>query len=325
MHRRTLLQSLTLPIVATTLPGQVIAQTPAFDSMRIMIPAGPGGGFDQTGRSLGAALQSGGLTKSVQYENKGGAGGTIGLAQFLNTDKASPNALIVAGLVTVGAVHLNKTPVSLANVTPIARLLAEANVIAVPTASKIMNIRDLMAALKANPGAVAFAGGSAGGVDHLLAGLVAREAGTDPSKVNYVAYTSGAEAVAALLGGHVAAGISGVAEFLPHIKSGRLRALAVSSAQRLPDVAVPTLRELGVDVELVNWRGVFAGPDISEVQRDALIRTVDAAVKTPSWKQSLDKLEWLEFHLSGKEFGPFVTAEQKRVGAIVDSLGLAKK
>jgi putative tricarboxylic transport membrane protein len=227
--------------------------------------------------------------------------------------------------VTVGAVHLNKTPVSLANVTPIARLLAEANVIAVPTASKIMNIRDLMAALKANPGAVAFAGGSAGGVDHLLAGLVAREAGTDPSKVNYVAYTSGAEAVAALLGGHVAAGISGVAEFLPHIKSGRLRALAVSSAQRLPDVAVPTLRELGVDVELVNWRGVFAGPDISEAQRDTLIRAVDAAVKTPSWKQSLDKLEWLEFHLSGKEFGPFVTAEQKRIGAIVDSLGLAKK
>jgi putative tricarboxylic transport membrane protein len=261
----------------------------------------------------------------VQYENKGGAGGTIGLAQFLNTDKASPNALIVAGLVTVGAVHLNKTPVSLANVTPIARLLAEANVIAVPTASKIMNIRDLMAAIKANPGAVAFAGGSAGGVDHLLAGLVAREAGADPSKVNYVAYTSGAEAVAALLGGHVAAGISGVGEFLPHIKSGRLRALAVSSAQRLPDVAVPTLRELGVDVELVNWRGVFAGPDITEAQRDALMRAVDAAVKTPSWKQALDKLEWLEFHQSGKEFGPFVTAEQKRVGAIVDSLGLAKK
>jgi tripartite-type tricarboxylate transporter receptor subunit TctC len=96
------------------------AQAPAFDAMRIMIPAGPGGGFDQTGRSLGAALQSAGLTKSVQYENKGGAGGTIGLAQFLNTDKASPNALIVAGLVTVGAVHLNKTPVSLSNVTPIA-------------------------------------------------------------------------------------------------------------------------------------------------------------------------------------------------------------
>jgi putative tricarboxylic transport membrane protein len=188
-----------------------------------------------------------------------------------------------------------------------------------------MNIRDLMAAIKANPGAVAFAGGSAGGVDHLLAGLVARESGADPSKVNYVAYTSGAEAVAALLGGHVAAGISGVGEFLPHIKSGRLRALAVSSAQRLPDVAVPTLRELGVDIELVNWRGVFAGPDITEAQRDALMRAIDAAVKTPSWKQSLDKLEWLEFHQSGKEFGPFIVAEQKRVGAIVDSLGLAKK
>ena len=329
MHRRTALNHLGLTATAATLSvlglSPALGQPAAFDALRIMIPAGPGGGFDQTGRSLGAALQASGLVKSIQYDNKGGAGGTIGLAQFLNTDKANPNALIVAGLVTVGAVHLNKTPISLANVAPIARLLAEANVIAVPASSKILTVRDLMNAIKTNPGAVAIAGGSAGGVDHLLAGLVAREAGADPSKVNYVAYTSGAEAVASLLGSHVAAGISGVGEFLPHIKSGRLRALAVSSAQRLPDVAIPTLKELGVEVELVNWRGVFAGPEISETQRDALGRAVDAAVKTTSWKQALDKLEWLEFYQPAKDFAPFVLAEQKRVGAIVDSLGLAKK
>ena len=142
---------------------------------------------------------------------------------------------------------------------------------------------------------------------------------------NYVAFTSGAEAVSAGLGGHVAAGISGVGEFLPHIKSGRLRAIAVSSAQRLPDVNIPTLRELGVDIELVNWRGIFAGPGITEAQRDHLAKAVEAAVKTPSWKQSLDKLEWLEFYQPGKDFGPFIESEQKRVALIIESLGLGRK
>jgi putative tricarboxylic transport membrane protein len=325
MHRRTLINSIAATLLTSALSMTAWAQSGPFDTIKIMVPAGPGGGFDQTGRSLGAALQAGGLAKSVQYENKGGAGGTIGLAQFLNVDKASSNALIVAGLVTVGAVQLNKTPVSLANVTPIARLLAEAEVVAVPASSKIVTIQDLRAALKANPGAVAFAGGSAGGTDHLLAGMLVREAGADPSKTNYVAFTSGAEAVSAVLGGHVAAGISGVGEFLPHIKSGRLRAIAVSSAQRLPDVNIPTLRELGVDIELVNWRGIFAGPGITEAQRDHLAKAVEAAVKTPSWKQSLDKLEWLEFYQPGKDFGPFIESEQKRVALIIESLGLGRK
>lgn len=297
----------------------------AFDQLKIMIPAGPGGGFDQTGRAIGAALQASGGARSLQYENKGGAGGTIGLAQFVNTDRANPNALVVAGMVTVGAVHLNKSPVSLADVTPIARLLAEAEVIAVPASSKIQSIRDLMAALKANPGAVAFSGGSAGGTDHLAAGLLAKEAGADPARVNYIAYTSGAEAMTALLGGHVAAGISGLAEFLPQIRTGRLRALAVTSAQRLPGVDIPTLKEQGVNLEIVNWRGVFAAPGLTDAQRDALSRAVEAAVKTPQWKASLDKLEWTDFYQPAQAFRAFVDGEDKRVGAIVGSLAMGRK
>lgn len=297
----------------------------AFDQVKIMIPAGPGGGFDQAGRSLGVALQAAGAVKSLQYENKGGAGGTIGLAQFINSERANPNALAIAGMVTVGAVHLNKSPVTLANVTPIARLLAEAEVIAVPANSKFQSIQDLMAALKANPGSVAFSGGSAGGTDHIVAGLLAREAGSDPAKVNYIAYTSGAEAMTALMGGHVAAGISGVAEFLPQIRAGRLRALAVTSPQRLPDVNVPTLKEQGINLEVMNWRGVFAAPGITDAQRDALVKAVDAAVKTPQWKAALDKLEWVEYYLPVPAFRTFVDEEDKRISAIVGSLAINKK
>ena len=297
----------------------------AIDQLRVMIPAGPGGGFDQTGRNLGAAMQAAGTAKSIQYDNKGGAGGAIGLAQFITTNKGDPNAMIVAGMVTVGATHMNKSPVSLANVVPIARLTAEPEAVVVNASSPIKNAKDLAAALKANPGAVSFAGGSAGGTDHILAGLIAKEAGVDPGKVNYVAFTSGPEAVAAVLGGQVTVGVSGIGEFAQHIKAGRVRAIAVSSGARIPGVDVPTLKEQGVNVELVNWRGVWGAPGISADQRKALIAAVEGGIANAKWKETLEKLDWLPYVMTGDAFGAFVESEQKRVGAILDSLNLGAK
>jgi len=297
----------------------------AIDQLKILVPAGPGGGFDQTGRNLGAAMQAAGAVKSIQYDNKGGAGGAIGLAQFITTSKGDPNAMIVAGMVTVGATHMNKSPVSLANVVPIARLTAESEAIVVNASSPIKNAKDLVAALKANPGAVSFAGGSAGGTDHILAGLIAKEAGVDPGKVNYVPFTSGAEAVAAVLGGQVSVGISGYGEFAQHIKAGRVRAIAVSGAARLPGVDVATLKEQGVNVELVNWRGVWGAPGISADQRKAMVAAVEAGLANAKWKETLEKLDWTSYVLTGDAFGAFVESEQKRVGAILDSLNLGAK
>jgi putative tricarboxylic transport membrane protein len=297
----------------------------ALDQLKVMIPAGPGGGFDQTGRNLAAAMQAAGSIKSTQFDNKGGAGGAIGLAQFVNTSKGDPSALFVSGLVTVGATAMNKSPVTLANVTPIARLTAEQEAIIVPANSPHKTIKDLVAAMKANPGAVAFSGGSAGGTDHILAGLIAKDIGIDPSKVNYVAFTSGAEAVAAVLGGSVVAGISGYGEFAQHIKSGRVRALATSGSERVAGTNIPTLKEQGVNVELVNWRGVFGAPGLDAQQTKALIAAVEAGVKHARWKETLEKLDWSPYFMSGDAFKAFVESEQQRVGAILDSLQLTKK
>jgi putative tricarboxylic transport membrane protein len=297
----------------------------ALDQLKVMIPAGPGGGFDQTGRNLAAAMQAAGTIKSAQFDNKGGAGGAIGLAQFVNTSKGDPSALFVSGLVTVGATAMNKAPVTLANVTPIARLTAEQEAIIVPANSPHKTIKDLVAAMKANPGAVAFSGGSAGGTDHILAGLIAKDIGVDPAKVNYVAFTSGAEAVAAVLGGSVVAGISGYGEFAQHIKSGRVRALATSGPERVAGTSIPTLKEQGVNVELVNWRGVFGAPGIDAQQTKELIAAVEAGVKHARWKETLEKLDWSPYFLSGDAFRAFVESEQKRVGGILDSLQLTKK
>jgi len=298
----------------------------AADNLRILVPANPGGGWDQTGRALGQAMQSSGAAKSVQIDNRGGAGGTIGLAQFVNSAKGDGNQLMVGGLVMVGAIELNKSPVNLSQVTPIARLTAEYDAIVVPASSKIQSLKDLVAQLKANPGGVSWGGGSAGGVDHILVALIAKDAGVDVTKVNYIPFAGGGEANAAILGGHVTAGVGGYAEMAAQIKSGRMRVLGISSDKRLPDVpAVPTLKEQGVNVEIFNWRGVFGGPGLSEAQRQALTKTVADAVKSPAWREALKRNDWSNVFLSGNEFKAYVDSEQKRIGAVLKEIGLAKK
>jgi putative tricarboxylic transport membrane protein len=291
-------------------------------SLKMMIPANPGGGWDQTGRSLAAAMQSAKLVSSVQFDNKGGAAGIIGLAQFVNSSKGDPNAVMMGGMVMVGGIILGKSAVNLSQVTPIARLTSEWEVIVVPAASPIKTMADLVKALKENPGKVSWGGGSAGGTDHILAGLIARAVGVDAARVNYVPYKGGGEAIAAILGGHVTVGVSGIGEFAEQVKAGKMRALAQSSPGRLD--GIPSLKEQGIDVELGNWRGIFGAPGITVQQRDALVKLVRDATETKAWKDTLEKLGWTPVFLGGDAYGKFIEEDIKRVGAIIESLGLKK-
>ena len=231
--------------VATALGTAALA---APSELTIMAPAAPGGGWDQTARSMQSALQEAGIVGNVQVVNVPGAGGTIGLAQFVNDSNGDPQKLIVGGYVMVGAIIANQSPVSLAEVTPIARLTGEYDAIVVPAASDIKTLADLVAKLKADPGAVSWAGGSAGGVDHIAVGLIAKAVGVDPTKINYIPYSGGGEALAAILGGQVTAGISGLGEFEGQIASGDLRLLAVTGGDRhggSPDPQGPGRRRRG--------------------------------------------------------------------------------
>jgi putative tricarboxylic transport membrane protein len=291
-------------------------------SLKMMIPANPGGGWDQTGRNLAAAMQSAKLVSGVQFDNKGGAAGTIGLAQFVNSAKGDPNAVMIGGMVMVGGIILNKSPVNLSQVTPIARLTSEWEVIVVPANSPHKNMGDLVKAFKADPGKVSWGGGSAGGTDHILIGLIAKEVGVDPAKINYVPFKGGGEAIAAILGGHVTAGVSGLGEFAEQIKSGKMRALAQSAPKKID--GIPSLKEQKINVELGNWRGIFAGPGLTPPQRDALVKLVRSATETPAWKQTLEKLGWEGWYLGGEDYAKFLREDEKRVGAIIESLGLKK-
>jgi putative tricarboxylic transport membrane protein len=294
----------------------------AVDSVKMLIPANPGGGWDTTGRELGKALQSSGAVKSVQYDNKGGAAGAIGIAQFVNSAKGDPNALMMGGMVMVGGLIQNKSPVTIDQVTPVARLTSEWEVIVVP-ANGPKTLKELLDKFKANPGSVSWGGGSAGGTDHILAGLVAKAVGVEAAKVNYVPFKGGGEAVSAIIGGHVTAGISGLSEFSQHIKSGKMRALAVSSPKAID--GVPSLKEQGVNVELANWRGIFAAPGITKAQRDELVKVVEKAVKSKEWQETLKKQDWEDFYLAGDAYGQYIAAENKRIGDILGDLALGKK
>jgi putative tricarboxylic transport membrane protein len=305
--------------LAATGFAPVQAQQP---TLKFMIPANPGGGWDQTGRNLALAMQDARLISGAQFENKGGAAGTIGLAQFANSTKGDPNALMIGGIAMVGGIILNDAPVDLPKVTPIARLTNDWEVVVVPANSPLKNLNDLVNLLKENPGKVSWGGGSAASTDHILVGLIARAVGVDPAKVNYVAFKGGGEAVAAIIGGHVTAGVSGVGEFSEHIKSGKMRALAQSSPATVD--GIPSLKEQGVDVVLANWRGVFAAPGITTQQRDGLIKMVKQATETPVWKSTLERMGWTPVFLPGDQFATFVSEENKRITAIFKDLRLKK-
>jgi len=299
----------------------VVLPAAAVDSVKMMIPANPGGGWDTTGRELGKAMTSSGAVKNIQYDNKGGAAGTIGLAQFVNSSKGDPNALMMGGMVMVGGIIQNKSAVNLTQVTPVARLTSEYEVIVVP-ANGPKTLKELIDKFKANPGSVSWGGGSAGGTDHILAGLIAKAIGVDATKVNYVPFKGGGEAVSAIIGGHVTAGISGLSEFAQHIKSGKMRALAVSSAKAME--GIPSLKEQGVNVELANWRGIFGAPGITKAQRDELIAALEKATKSKEWQESLKKNDWDNFWLSGDAYAQYVDQENKRLGDILGQLSLGK-
>jgi putative tricarboxylic transport membrane protein len=311
---------------AFTLAAIVAGVNPAVaEQLKVMVPANPGGGWDSTGRAVLNALQAEGIHKDgAQVTNKGGAGGTIGLAEFVNGNRGSDNAFIVMGSVMVGGILTNKAPVSLDQVTPLARLTIENNGIAVPANSPFKTVKDFTDALKKDPGAVAVGGGSAGGIDHITLALVAKEIGVPADKLNYVAYQGGGEMIAALAGGKLAAAISGISEFKQYVDSGRLRLLAVTAEERQPGVNAPTLRESGVNVVIGNWRGVVGPPGMSAGGREKMIGMLNKMHGSKTWQETLKKQGWDDAYLSGDKFSAFLKEENTRVSQVLKDVGLLK-
>jgi putative tricarboxylic transport membrane protein len=318
MRRDTFLRSMAALAAAGVLPQAALANA----NLKMMIPANPGGGWDTTGRALGKALQDAGAAATVSYDNKGGAAGAIGLAQFVNGSKGDANALMVMGAVMLGGIITGKPPVTLDKATPIARLTSEFNVFVLPAASPLKTMADVVEQMKKDPGSVKWGGGSRGSTEHIAAAMIARATGVDPSKINYVAFRGGGEATAAILGGNVTVGGSGYSEFAEYIKAGKMRAIAVTSDKRLPGIDVPTLKEQGIEVVIGNWRGVYGAPGITPDQRKALTEMVVKATKSKAWAESMEKNQWTPSLLTGPAFDKFVDDEFASLRAVMVKSGM---
>lgn len=293
--------------------------------LSIMAPAAPGGGWDSTARALQKAIEDDGLsTKNVEVYNVEGAGGTIGLAQLVDQERGKPESLMVMGLVMVGAIRSNNAPVDLAEVTPIASLTAEWEAIVVKADSPYTTLADLVTAFKADPKSVSWGGGSAGGTDHILVGLLAKEAGVDPAGINYIAHSGGGEAIDAILSGAVTAGVSGVSEFTDQVEAGAMRFLAISADAKVDGIDAPTIKDAGWDVTLANWRGIVAPPDIDPAARDAAAAFLTKVHDGPAWQATLKEKKWTDFFQAGDEYKTFLDSEISRVEGVLKDIGLVE-
>jgi putative tricarboxylic transport membrane protein len=292
-----------------------------YQHLRLIAPAAPGGGWDQTARVMQQALQSAGIVHTSSVENIPGAAGTIGLARFVTAERGTGDVAMMSGLIMLGAIVTHRSALTLHDVTPVARLLGEYEVIVVPAASPFRTLADLIGAFKKRPESISWGGGSAGGTEQILAGLIADAVGVNPRRVNYIAISGGGELRPSVLGGQVSVGLDGLAGFQPYIDAGTVRALAISSAARLPYLDAPTLREQGIDVELENWRCVVAPPGVSLADRQRLEGAVKAMVESASWREALERYHWNDRYLGADAFATFLDSEEARVLAILKKLG----
>ncbi|MFG2758184.1 Bug family tripartite tricarboxylate transporter substrate binding protein [Streptomyces wuyuanensis] len=303
-------------------PGSGADTGTRIPGLRLMVPNSPGGGYDITARTAAKNAEDAGLTHDIEVFNLPGAGGTVGLTRLVG-EHGNGRLAMSMGLGVVGAVHTNKSPKTLADTTPIARLTEEQDIVVVAKDSPYKTIRQLVAAWKKNPAEVPVGGGSSpGGPDHLAPMLMARAAGIAPGSVNYVPFDGGGELLASILGNKIAFGVSGVGEYLDQIRSGELRLLAVTGPKRVPGLDAPTLRESGLDTDFTNWRGIVAPPGLSDAERDKLIGLVTKLHGSKQWQESMRKNGWDDAFLPGEKFGDFLKAQDRRVDSVLKELGL---
>ncbi|MDV3296208.1 MAG: tripartite tricarboxylate transporter substrate binding protein [Brachybacterium paraconglomeratum] len=327
MQRRTVLQGAFGAVVAATTGAALVGaarssgRAEARSTLTLIAPAAPGGGWDGFAREAQQVLRSASIVNNAQVVNIPGAGGTIGLSQFVGMTGAE-DTLMVTGGVMVGAIALGEGDASFEDVTPVARLADDFAALVVPADSEIQDLDGFLEAWRAAPRGTSIGGGSLGSIDHLLSGRLAQLSGIDPTDLNYIAYSGGGEALNSLLSHTTTAGCSGYNEVSDQIEAGTLRALAISSEERLPGVDVPTFRELGVDVAMSNWRGFLAAPGVSEEALAEFVAIVTEMRDSAEWQETLTRNDWTDSFLTGEEFEQYIADESDVAEDIVEDLGL---
>lgn len=315
--------------VALTMAGQAYAFEPA-RSGECIAPANPGGGWDFTCRSVGKVLvDEGYFTGNVQTVNMSGAGGGVAFAHTVSKRDKDDSLIVAASTATTTRLAQGQFPgMSADQVRWVGTLGADYGIIAVGKDSKYTSLKQVLEALKKDPSAVKFAGGSAsGGWDHLKVLMTAQKAHVENlPKIRYLAFSGGSEALVQVVGGHVDAFTGDISEVKGFMDSGDLRVLAVLSEERLPAPfdSIPTAMEQGIDSVAPNWRGFYVPGNASKDSYDWWVKTIDELYETKEWKDIMTKNGLMPFHKSGADFTQFVKNQTLDIKILSQDIGLIK-
>ncbi|PGS55813.1 tripartite tricarboxylate transporter substrate binding protein [Bacillus sp. AFS041924] len=300
-------------------------------AISVVAPSGAGGGWDLTARSFTKVLSETKLVKEpMTVENKPGGGGTVFMAEYATQDKANNEKLFVNSppIIINNLKKEGNSPYGYKNSTPLAELTKDYGAIVVKADSKYKDLKSLLDDIKKNPKSITLAGGSApGSMDHLIGILPAYKYGIDPTKIKYVSYDGGSEAITALLGNNADVISTDISSTLEFVKSGKVKVLAVTSPERLQGDVLsefPTAKEQGIDAEFIIWRGVF-GPE--KMSKDAYAyweKTISKLVETDEWKEEVEKQGWQPEYKNGEEFKSFLAEQETQVQDLLKALGMSK-
>lgn len=293
------------------------------EKIHFLIPGGAGGGWDGTARGVGEALKNSGLVGTVTFENMSGGGGGKALNYIVeNADSNAGTLMVHSTPIIVRA--LNKTvDMGFRDVTPVAGVIGDYAAIVVNNDSPFETWAQLYAAYQENPRDIAVGGGSSpGSMDHLVPASIMQEAGSDPLDMRYVAYDAGGTAMAGLLSGEIAALSTGLSEAIALADAGEVRILGVTSPTRVDAVPdAPTFKELGVDLEFINWRGFFAAPGLPEDQRAAYAEVLKEMTTTNAWATVRDRNGWIDIFNSGEDFTTYLSGQEAEMQTLMTSMG----
>jgi len=290
------------------------------ESIHFLIPGGAGGGWDGTARGVGEALKKSGLVKKTSFENMSGGGGGKAIAYIIETASKQKNTVMVNSTPIVIRSLQGVFPQSFRDLSLVASVIADYQVLVVRPDSKYKNWDDVLKAFKANPRSVKIAGGSSrGSMDHLVAAQIFQAAGADPKTVRYVPYDAGGKALAGILTGEVDVLSTGFGEVLEKHKKGQVRIIGVTSKESIE--GIPSFKSMGTDAFFANWRGFFGAPNLSQARLDELNEVLKKMYDTPEWEVVRARNGWTNLYQPTSEFKTFLEAQEKTIGTLMKDLG----
>ncbi|WAC28441.1 tripartite tricarboxylate transporter substrate-binding protein [Ancylobacter sp. SL191] len=327
MNRRGFLAGLTAGLAGSTITtgaarAQAAASPPMLERLTLFVPTSLGGGAARCATAIGEVLRAESLVGQLDTVYAP-AETSAALVRFLELGRGPDDVIMVTGASLIGAGILQRAPLELVLGAPIARIACEHLVLAVAWNSDIDTLKELTIGLQLEPATIRFAGGPRGGTEHLLVADLARQAGIEPQRLAYVSRPPGETTGAQIFSGQANCAVGGLSELQLDISLGRLRGLAISSSQRLPGVNIPTFGEMGVDLRMDNWRGIFAPPESSPEQRERLAGLIARLVRTPSWRAKLFQHNWMSAYLPMPAFGDFVTTNIAQTRRQLAEFGLS--